>query len=275
MNWAIFGTTLALAGFILPLFTSAGQAAANDTKAKLSAWLNNMGGVGKDPFNWATVFTEFFDNLYDHKLFSKRRVFMSFITSIVLLIIIYIIWYLVSYDSLNGSLEGLKVDPILWIIGIGAALNLIPDYFSLQETRWILKLLKRTSGILSVLFLLICDLVLTLLIFLVGMGVAVMIYEGGLEKELLLELAYILWGGLTIDSDYIFFSPFIYTTLFTSVWIYLYLISSGLIKIGVLLGKGTGKVFGLLDVERKPFLSLGVVSSSFIFVIGIIFSLIF
>ena len=122
----------------------------------------------------------------------------------------------------------------------------------------------------------ILDFVLTLLIFYVSLSLFIFISSWFIESVIDIRLftrnPYGIWSGLIFDT--LFYSPFIYTTLFTSVWIYLYLISLWIMKIGLLLRKGTGRVFGILDVERKPFLSLGIVSSTYIFVTGIILSLI-
>ena len=138
MNWTIFGITIALAGFILPLFTSAGQAAADNTKEKLRDWLKSIKrGVDKDSLNWAKIFIEFFDKLYSRKFFSMRRIIMSFSTSFLLLFIIYLPWFIFGYDRLVevyslDEFSELVSYKIVMLLGLGAIFNLIPDYIPLQ-----------------------------------------------------------------------------------------------------------------------------------------------
>ena len=161
-----------------------------------------------------------------------------------------------SWQSCITSPEGIRI-----IIPICVALNFIPDYISLIETRWILSraIPGRLKGLIM---LLVLDVVITGVIILIPFVIiAVIVYptwQEGLqflvsivEQGIRLQWT---WEGLVTPGI------FLYSTYFTSVWFYLFLLSSIIIRIAFLLGRIGNKLMAVLDVEEKPFQSMGIIA---------------
>lgn len=288
MNWAILGTTLAISGFLLALFTLYSSAFKEKVRENLSAFLMNLNRQGNDN-NWDEIFIKIFDSFYNSKMFSWRRIGFSVLTSLVIASLVITLLHLAMTDF---AINGLPIESIVLGIFGGVALNIIPDFFSLQETRWIIKKVMSSSKNIIKLSWLILDLVLTNLIFwfyvtaLFAPSANGEIDIGTIVEEYSLLFEFYLIkpdrsGGnlfeMEDDLDYIFnlvFTTSIYTTAFTSIWLYIYLFTSGLIKLWFKVRKGTSLAFGLFDVEKKPFLALGAVSATFTFLVGLILALV-
>ena len=135
--------------------------------------------------------------------------------------------------------------------------NLVPDYISLLETRWILRKVAQ-AGMKELIMLLVLDAILAGLIFSSGVGVIILIYSVntgdwvGVHTVLEFLNAFILFRGSEIP-----FGIFFYSTYFTSVWLYLFIAASIATKLLYSLGRTGNQVLALLKIEEKPFNSMG------------------
>ena len=66
---------------------------------------------------------------------------------------------------------------------------------------------------------------------------------------------------------------YFYSTFFTSVWLWLYLLAGMSFKFVYFLGKGLDCIRHVLNIDEKPFGSLGVVATVFITVIYLVIGL--
>jgi len=140
-------------------------------------------------------------------------------------------------------------------------INLLPDYLSLYETRLVLGFMAKSKGALRTLALLLFDLAATVLIsFLVGFvvmfGLFITIFGDPLTVT---ELAEWFWEGLTFSGEKSELGIFIYSTFFTSVWVWLYALSGFLVKGIATSRKGLHFLQRHLNLEEHPLRSMGFV----------------
>ena len=278
MNWPIFGVTMSLCGLVVALFTLYRDAFKREVKEDLAALLVDISSENKNKVDWPILFIKFFDSIYSKRFFSWKRIIMSLLTSYLILFTIPII---------VGQGEGYDSEGAFTIFAYGTIINVIPDYFSLQETRWVLKMLSKSSAIIKKGFWILVDFILTNLFYLLGVNLLslfIYISQGEAKFYLLWEIFEVinfdlLTFGKFNNNMWDFVTPFLglcyYTTFFTSIWLYLYLITTAIIKLWYKFRDTSTKFLGLLDVENQPFLSLGVVASTITFIIGTTLALIF
>lgn len=238
---------------------------------------------------WAMTFLILFRKVFGRKALSWRFFGLSCSASSVGVVVMTIIWELLYPGTLGSIFEiaasierrGELRILILWAM-LPVILNFLPDYISLIETRIILSLLKNIRG-WKVIVLIISDILLTLLIFLiVGVGIfnVLVIYIIGINNFLQVDhdvtFAYYLYfmlhqfydTAVNAVSESVF-EPrgkpipagiFLYTTFFTSVWIWLYVASLGLFRLFALAGPVLKAVQFVLPIGERPLFSIGVVA---------------
>ncbi|MEM1131005.1 MAG: sel1 repeat family protein [Pseudomonadota bacterium] len=233
---------LAAAGSLYWLMRFAGGHFNDDAKAALSLWLQ-----GDYRETWSAQFCRLFDAFFTERHLSFKCFWRSSLFSIAAVIGLYFL-----LDRVLGVLDfraGGRIE--LWqALAIGVAVNIIPDYLSLYETRWLLGRFARVRSVPGQLGILALDAVFT---------------------------GAIIWGGITAfqfargdapvplpEMLFLFsiYAIFFYSTFATSVWAWLYCLSSWLMR-GVS-GMGLHRV---LAVEERPVQQLALVTSVAAFVV--------
>ena len=257
------------------LFLAAEKTATPDGKKRVSEWLNNLAAksISETIVESPKWFIEMFDRFFGDKHLTKRCFFMSSMASFISVFVITIIWLILfQAQGQEFSYFQLTLDRILFdAFIIALILNILPDYFSLLETRYILKNME--NGSLKK---------LTMLLFLD------VIFSGGIFILFALLFFYI-FGVISIDEisinaiyeNFIYFeqktgrnfSIFFYSTYFTSVWMYLFMISSVITKVLYSFGKIGNWLMSFFDITKKPFQSIGVFSMGFTTLIFLLFLL--
>ncbi len=119
------------------------------------------------------LFCDLFDAIYGKHTFSWRRITASVLSTLVGLVVLILVLGFentIFQDALQDALnERYKIDwwKAGFVIVFPFVLNLIPDFFSLTETRFILETSKN-HHLLGICGLLVLDLLLTSALFLVG-----------------------------------------------------------------------------------------------------------
>ena len=169
-------------------------------------------------------FIGLFDAIYDARFWSLRRFGRSALSSVLALAVITLLlgWEETAFGALVE--EG---DWVIWML-IGTLvilINLIGDYFSLQETRWVLGRSQRSPGMRTLILWLIFDTLATALIF----AAAYLIFLAGLFilGVFLVGIAAVVgdagdvgvrFFSIVFDRDKLL--PMFLTTFFTSaLWI--------------------------------------------------------
>ncbi len=140
---------------------------------RLESWRKNVAGLwvklnspgARDLTDSANqLFTDLFDFIYGKRMLSRRRVWSSVLSSVIGLIAVTL---LLGYENtVWPEFMGLSYILVLATL-VPAFLNLIPDFFSLAETRLVLKWSQGRS-LPSILLLIVLDLFLTSAIFIAG-----------------------------------------------------------------------------------------------------------
>jgi len=268
---------------IYGLFTKAGETIKDDTKKSVSKWLQNI-ELDKDAPNWPDTFASLFDRVFTERHFSWKCFRRSSIASVFGVIIMSLIYFTINYTGGINDIEFkiidfLKFAPVLILI-----LNLIPDYISLLESRYILKKMKGTQSVVRLTYFLTIDFLVTGIIFIIFSYIDYFLiyltsFLMGVDFRF---IGWITWligilNSVGFSGGSGLFGVFFYSTYFTSVWIWLYAGSGILIKLIVRAGKFLLFFRKHLNIEREPFKSMGfviIILISFAYLIGAVIMLI-
>lgn len=263
------------------LFSKAEDLAKTKTKTDIASWLKNS-DLEEKLANWPTTFASIFDGIFGEKHFSWRRFSRSCVATCASALILTLLWWVVDSEGFIACFtvnETTHVTlDIITMLFLLFALNLIPDYFSLFETRWILRRLEKTKSSMIILGYLIMDFVATASIFIIGyvlvcimfFPVNIMGTDYGLNP---LDSPRFLYDGIamrSVSSGYITLGIFFYSTFFTSIWIYMYVISGMVVKVGVYLKFSVGFLGKFFNIDDEPIRFMGyvcMVIASLIFLI--------
>jgi hypothetical protein len=240
-----------------------------------------------------------FDAVFSPNIASLRFFFFSCIFSLSTCLLLIVAGIGIRTSLSAEDYLGLVI-PILG--------NMVPDYLSYIETRFMLVMISRQRNYSAQVFLLMLDAILSLAIFfffaVIGnyifmMYGALMVSSEYIEFyqafHFILDQAFYLFNlGLgyffysvhtgaafdfsTIDvSSKVFYvvttdrcavfafgtsgwvSPFLYSTFVTSIWIWLYMASLFLLKFFLLFDESKKFALTHLDIENRPFSSIGFV----------------
>jgi hypothetical protein len=234
-----FAASLAVAFYAGMLFV--GRHFSAEAKENLTLWL-----WGEYQSTWSHNFCTLFDTVFGKKHLSWRCFVRSAIASVIAVFALYVFFAEVM-GAIGGRMPG---DLSVWqALLLGAAINVVPDYVSLFETRWLLKRFDQVRSIGGQLLVLLADAIFTGAIIWAGIS----LYQLIVAKELpsLVEMVVL----------FSVFSVFFYSTFLTSVWAWIYCLSTWCMR---LFSRGAlNKVF---DVENKPVAVIALVGAAFIFI---------
>lgn len=215
-----------------------------DSRATLALWL-----MGATEDRWARQFCLLFDRTFGSRHFSRRCLWRSSVASILAVVALYLL-----FGPIFGFLEGRTVAGLaLWqALLIGAAVNVVPDYLSLLETRWMLQRMHRVRSVLGQAAVLAADLVFTGAI--IWGGIALFRWASG--------QALLSWVEML--AFFSAFSIFFYSSFVTSVWSWLYCLSTWFLRLFTRTPLGR-----VLDVETDPAKQVALVGAGVILIIGL------
>lgn len=252
------GSWFFLTGGIWKLFDRVEKATSKDAKLAASEWLNsiNLSGLSK----WPDSFSRAFDSIFGSNHLTFRCFLKSSIASLLAVIICTAIWAAIRpLEFQKFIVHSDRNMSVFMLFGFSLLVNVLPDYISLFETRYVLRFLSVSPSLGRQLLLLIIDALITAVI---ALGVW-FLFDLMMDYSLKGTIEYIPLYILPLKADYSgYFSPGIwfYSTFLTSIWIWLYLLSG----ISVIVAKKLNLVLiaarRVLDVDNKPFVSLGVIA---------------
>ena len=276
-----FSAWAGIIGGIWLLFSKAEDLVKPEIKTDISSWLKNLHLEGKLA-NWPTAFASIFDSVFSKKHFSWRCFSRSCIASILAVLMLTILWWALNPNNFYVVFSSEDLVVILsYHLTASVIFNKIPDYFSLLETRYIIGKLRNINSTTKTIVFLIVDIVATAFIFFLGVAIGVSlitILAGESLEEYLFTLSSIkslLWYGFvmnvnTVDNDNLNMGVWFYSTFFTSVWIYLYIISGLIVKAGSFIGILASCIRKIFDIDKKPLRSMGYVCIAFVSLIFLI-----
>lgn len=227
-----------------------------------------------DRKNWSSLFVSMFDRLFDPSARGRPRFVRSTIASSIVFMILVLMWTILYWDSvlelLSKSVE-MNVEWILVLIFLihfflSIMVNVVGDYFSLWESRWIIGRLDAVQGIVQRGILMIVDLVATIIIYCVILSVGVCIVFLVLSKfdasfteigqATLKTIRAVFVGGLNFSHynlTYHYLGICFYTTLFTSLWVWTFSLGT---MVWPILG-GLSKFFNANDKPVGAAMTIG------------------
>ena len=241
------------------------ETATPDAKRSAADWIKSIAAkstsqtVVESP-RW---FIEAFDRIFGDRHLTWRCFQRSCVASMMAVFVMTVVWVVLNPSSCQQFSLYKGTDTFRMIFILALVFNLVPDYISLLETRWILRKVAHT-GMKEMIVLLVLDVILTGVIFFSGVGIIFLKYcvDTGdcVGVCTLLEFlnAFILFRGSEIQ-----FGIFFYSTYFTSVWLYLFIAASIATKFLYSLGRTGNQVLALLKVEDKTFDSMGLLLIGF------------
>lgn len=236
-----------------------------------SRWLK--GSYSQSAVNeWRDHLTLTFDRTFGLEPFSKDFLVQSakvtFATTVIVVSIVLLTAIFFAESSMSETIKeffygkkGAEKDWVSIYSGIPGAFlyNLVPDFLSLCETRFVLSYLHRVSGAKRLIGYLIIDLILSTGIFLVWFvlvfGMTFTAYpnsEHGATVPDILASSLMFGAVLGVISNYL-----------SSGWIWFYGIAGPISRFfnGLLRGKATAISLKYLNIDEKPFDYLALLTS--------------
>ncbi len=214
-----FITYLGITYGVYRLFIIAEDNIKDEEKEGFSNWLNDVFlNAGN---RWSFFFSKLFDSVFGTNHFSLKCFFRSSLASVFSIFIIGLFILTIDNEAIGRDMSFMTFfqNP-LFLFGI--FINVIPDYLSLLQTRWIIKKLNSEEDISDQFILIIFDLILTFLIFfIVGFITLKLMYElTGYGAE-----SFGKWIDYCIGAVFPSFGDFdesifmvFWATFFTSIW---------------------------------------------------------
>ncbi len=258
------GSWLVISGVLWKLFDKAEAATSLEVKEALKTWLLNA-KPGEKLVHWSATFGEAFDSVFGKRHLHGRCFLASTIASYLGVLIVTLLWGALRPDSLSRLVQSHgAVEFAIQSLVFATIMNLVPDYVSLLESRLIIRVIARNPSVFRSLSLLALDLVVTAAIGFCVVGTC--LYTAGGDFGDIIRTGVMLetWGANDPSP-----SVFFYSTFFTSVWVWLYVLSGICVKLGNSISYLAERLRFILNIKEKPFLSLGVViilSISFVYV---------
>lgn len=216
-----------------------------ESKDSLTLWL-----WGDYESTWSHQICNFFDAVFGRRHLSWRCFLASSIASVLAVTVLYVLLAVVldiKGDRALGELE-------LWeAILFALAINIVADYLSLFETRWLLRRFQHVRSVFGQLGMLVADALLTAAIiwlFINAFHIAI-----GLPALSVIDMV----GVFSV------FALFFYSTFATSLWVWIYCISTWFMR---LFSRTALK--GILDVEKNPMAQVALVGSVLIFITSLV-----
>ena len=239
-------------------------------------------------WNMGEIFVGVFDATFGTRVWGRKFIMRSIFASVISVVAMTMIWLIVNFDQIHissgipglhgplGDKTGIRLVFTVFVVSLmfAAALvpyNMIPDYFSLVQTRFILGKMVGKRGSLVVLYLFV-DLVLTTFIAMAMLGGFCILLSGFLEGTFRTRFWELLSSGLSLDfttGRHGFggiFGIFFYSTYFSSVWIWTYSVTMAMMRATLVVRP----LRDVLPVRKRPFLSVGNVVFGPVILISII-----
>jgi len=250
-------------GFIWFLFSKAEDTLKPKVKKDISTWLKNLDPVVPVE-NWPGQFAAVFDRIFGEKHLSWRCFRRSSMASIISVIIMSFVWVAIRPNEINPFVRDVNIVVLFAAtITVSMLANLLPDYLSLLETKIFIRWMSLSNSLFIVFMLLILDLVITALIFIsyyafVGWVVGLM-FIGDVDVTLQ-KFGVLLLDLIVLKQRNPPKALFFYSTFFTSVWLWIYVLSGLIVKLAQKLNIGLTWFKGKLDINKKPLSSMALVS---------------
>jgi serine/threonine protein kinase len=266
---AFFGTWIAVCVGIVGLFREGEKVMSAESRAAVSDWLLQE-NFAKRHSNWPATFVALFDALFTREHLSWICFRRSAITSVLVVTVLFAGFAGFGLITIPSTLTDFAEIAIL--LGLPVALNIVIDYVSLFETRWILGQMSGTDHTVEHVGYLGVDLILTglcvilpvsvLQIFGLGVMTEFSAWTAAFWYQLGSALLNMMELFVTITAEGLgeiprVMSVMLFSTMFTSVWVWLYAVAGGVLRIFRPVLESLDWLTRHLDVEARPVHAMG------------------
>jgi hypothetical protein len=212
---------------------------------------------------WPTVFNQLFSRIYGPRYISWRFVVASIITTLVVVVFLFILallegWVKFELQHHQRFLDFTYVDPTTLPLLLAAIIGYsIPmDFIGLLKSRAILEAISSKKA--PAIILLPLDFAGSIVISAVGYALLSVAEDGSISLSDLIDYMQ-QYPGVVVYPAY--FSPILWSTLTTSVWVVVFYVSMTTIR-------SSSKVLYFInrffDVDKRPFSALGFAAATLI-----------
>ncbi|KJY78938.1 hypothetical protein TW74_09535 [Vibrio nigripulchritudo] len=265
----MFTIWISTCAVIIALFEMMQKSSTTQSNELLASWLSSNFVKNGKSNSWRTLIAEIFDNLYSSRFFSFKFISRSIITTLI--ISFTIVFSLDIFLDFFGGIEN-EIYGIFFLALTVSLITLIPDYFSLIETRMVIWSMLRYPSKLSIMFFFLFDLFLTSSIiigFHVFFWLFVFITDISIDTHFLMKehVFQIKTEYQTVVTVSVLLG--IVSTYSSCIWIVLFSISGFAYRFLNFIGAPISFIYGsVIDVEKYPFralcfLCVGLVSITF------------
>ncbi len=243
-----------------------------ESRTTLSLWLKSVPGAAQID-GWACVFPNLIDRVFGKRAISLKFVLRSSIASIAAVAITETLMVaILGKKQLTSGENWAGYETLAYYLWLALPINCVPDYFSLLFSRFIVRRMARRPTPTRVAVLLILDSAVSLVIAFAAIGMiapflrvfgplgAVDVYAEGLREQISMFLMILGtyaraliepggWGS--------FLRLYLFASLFTSIWVWLYVAGSVTIRILYNARVLWAKALPFLSVEDRPMQAIG------------------
>ena len=251
----LIASWLTMSVSVYRLFKIPNESVKPESKRILSSWILKLNDNEIDTNRALGLFAELFDSVFGTKKLSLSFVLKSIIASFISTFIAFLIIAIYDYDIVEGNILTIV------LLGLPLLFNLVPDYLSLIETRWLLGKMTRSHSVIRLIAFFVIDLLFTLLIFILWtcLLITLLALFKSDDFNYLFQDFNETGGFLVFFSDLTksFLVIYLISTFCNSKWIWLYVLSAVTLRAfnGIIVSFKFFKKH--LDIENNPFKSLG------------------
>ncbi len=248
---------IGICGFVWAGFVRLEPLLKEDTRDKIANWVR--GSKHGDADNrWPATFAVVFDRVFTEKHLSWGCFWRSCVASLLAVVVMTAVLWVVNSQVRDRLVENPGI-----LVGVGmltGIFNLFPDYLSLLETRFVLRrMAKGGGGVFKLFGWLIFDAVVTLGIFVAVFLAFFVVAESSLLPLMVEFIAAGLLSIFGVQKEGALFGIFVYSTFFTSVWVWLYAFSGIAVRLVYRAKRIQTFVDKHFDVATRPLSVMGVV----------------
>jgi hypothetical protein len=216
---------------------------------------------------WGQVFPQLIDRVFGSKALSWKFFYRSCLASLLAVLIVAFIFSRTGIFSNLGEFALIKDGystplkfnlTLLLTSSFTTALvtNCIPDYFSLIITRMFIQYIAKNATAFRTMIILVVDAVLSVVLMLPIVETYVLLLNIHADVR---EAEYGIFYDNVISmlTLHDLFGIFIYAALFTSAWLWIYVLSIFSIKITHNVRFVWVRIMPYLDIEKKPMQAIG------------------
>lgn len=272
-----------LFGVVWGFFKGVESVLNDDTKLEVAVWLLGVKvGVKVEP--WPDTFAKVFDRVFGEKHLSWKCFRRSCIATTVAIALMTFLYSLMGDKTLflrsrTGRIVWPGVGWSIYFTILCIPMNYCSDYGSLLETRLMIHFMKKREGPLVRFAILMLDILLTTTTFCIGfvtaqqvagvwnIGIGDTLRSEAMSGEYL-RLVFLhlhIWGVLKwLFLFRAYPSVFLYASLLTSIWLWLYAGAGFLLKTARHFDLGFDWFNRHFDIEKKPLQSIGLVAGALV-----------